>query len=194
MFSEREPFSFPRRAAMSELIYSDHEAVDWAFHERVAQIADRLGIEADWLMACMAFETGLTFSPSVKNPRSSATGLIQFMSFTAKKLGTSTRALSKMTALEQLDYVEKYFRPWKGRLRSIEDVYMAILWPKAIGRSPDYPLWDRDTSRAYRVNAGLDIDKDGRVTKREAASKVIALYQRGKRERSARQRRRGGTT
>ncbi len=178
---------------MSDLIFADHPAIDWAFHERVAQIAQHLGLEADYLMACMAFETGLTFSPSVKNPRSTATGLIQFMSFTAKNLGTSTRALAKMTALEQLDYVEKYFAPWKGRLRTLEDVYMAILWPKAIGRDLDYALFDRDadTSRAYAVNKGLDTNRDGRVTKREAASKVRRLYDRGVRERIARQRQRG---
>ena len=34
-----------------------------------------------------------------------------------------------MTAEEQLDYVEEYFKTSKGKLKSLEDVYMAILWP-----------------------------------------------------------------
>jgi hypothetical protein len=50
-------------------------------------------------MACMAFEKGETFSPCVKNPGSSATGLIQFMSSTAKSLGTTTNDLCKMSAV-----------------------------------------------------------------------------------------------
>jgi hypothetical protein len=59
----------------------------------------------------MAFETGGTFSPSQKNAAgSSVIGLIQFMSTTAKNLGTSTSELAKMTAVEQLNYVEKYLK------------------------------------------------------------------------------------
>lgn len=41
-------------------------------------------------MAAMAFESGETFSPSIKNAAGSgAVGLIQFMPSTAKALGTS---------------------------------------------------------------------------------------------------------
>ena len=58
-------------------------------------------------MACMAWESGETFSPTIRNGAgSSMIGLIHFMPTTAKSLGTSTEALSKMTAVEQLDYVE----------------------------------------------------------------------------------------
>jgi hypothetical protein len=35
------------------------------------------------------------------------------MSNTAISLGTSTDALSRMTAIDQLDYVEKYFLAYK---------------------------------------------------------------------------------
>jgi hypothetical protein len=58
-------------------------------------------------MAAMAFETGETFSPSIKNKASGATGLIQFMRSTAKGSGTTTAALAEMTAVDQLDFVEK---------------------------------------------------------------------------------------
>ena len=79
-------------------------AVDQDFRAKVRSVAAQLKINPDWLMAIMAFETGGTFSPSVQNAAgSSATGLIQFTSATAVGLGTTTAALARMTAVEQLD-------------------------------------------------------------------------------------------
>jgi hypothetical protein len=126
----------------------------------------------------MAFETGETFSPSTGNHRGSgATGLIQFMPKTAGHLGTSTAALAAMSAVEQLDYVEQYLSSYAGRLNTLEDVYMAILWPTAIGQSNDYVLFSQGSS-AYSGNR-LDFDKDGNVTKYEATSKVRTLLEKG---------------
>ena len=126
----------------------------------------------------MAFETGGTFDADVKNKAGSgATGLIQFMPSTAKELtgAQSKKAaieiLEKLTPTEQLDYVEKYLKPFKGKLNSIEDVYMAILYPKAVGKDLNYALFKEDT-KAYWQNRGLDINKDGVITKSEASSKV----------------------
>ncbi len=137
-------------------------------------IADTLGLDASDLMACMAFETGRRFTADVRNPRSSATGLIQFMDATAKVLGTTTQALAAMTAEDQLNYVYKYFRPYQGRLLGLSDLYMAILWPRAVGANDDEPIFVQGTS-AYAVNAGLDLNKDHIVTKAEAAAKVADL-------------------
>ena len=101
----------------------------------VSPIAGRLGVPADDLMACMAWETGRTFNPAVRNMAGSgATGLIQFMPSTARALGTTTDALAAMSAERQLDYVEAYFQPYRGRLRDLGDLYMAILWPRGIGQ------------------------------------------------------------
>ena len=58
------------------------------FREKVRSIAARIGTEPSSLMACIAFETGRTFSPKARNPGSSATGLIQFMANTAKSSPT----------------------------------------------------------------------------------------------------------
>ena len=151
------------------------------FRARVYRLCDNLGWSenhAAWLMACMAFESGRTFSPSVRNPSSSATGLIQFMAATARGLGTTTAALARMSAVEQLGYVERYFRPYAGRIRSLEDMYMAILWPRGIGQVLEYVLWKTGT-RTYAVNRGLDANRDGKVTKREAAAKVRAMLDEG---------------
>ncbi len=148
------------------------ENVSEEFKDKVVQIAERLQTNPNFLMAVMSFESGATFSPNVRNAAGSgAMGLIQFMPATATGLGTSIAALGGMTAVEQLDFVEKHFRPFKGRLNSIEDTYMAVLLPKAIGKGKDFVLF-QSPSTAYNQNRGLDIDRDGRITVFDATDKV----------------------
>lgn len=153
------------------------------FCQRVNEIAESLGTDPNYLMACMAFESGETFSPSVKNAAGSgAIGLIQFMPATAQALGTTTDELASMTAEEQLDYVEEYFKSSRGKLKSLDDVYMAILWPAAVGKSSDYVLFRRNAPehpKRYLLNAGLDFNKDGMVTKAEAADRVRRKLEKG---------------
>lgn len=152
-----------------------------AFRERVRRGSAELGVSPDDLMACMAWESGRSFSPGKRNlAGSGATGLIQFMPTTARSLGTSTAALAAMTAEQQLDYVFKYFHPWRGKLRNLSDLYMAILWPRAVGKPDGYVLFDRDASpTTYRQNAGLDTSRDGKVTKAECAEKLYLMRAEG---------------
>lgn len=151
------------------------------FRNRVLQIARKFKWTNDhcnWLMAAMAFESGETFSPSIRNAAGSgATGLIQFMPSTAKGLGTTTTELAKMTAVDQLFYVEQYFKPYATRIHSLSDMYMAILLPKYIGQPEESVLFSGGI--AYRQNSGLDTDRDGVVTKLEAASKVTEKFMKG---------------
>ena len=76
-----------------------------------------------------------------------------------------------MTPVEQLDYVERYFAPYRGKLRDLSDLYMAILWPKGVGKPASYVLFSQG-SREYQQNRGLDANNDGVVSKTEAASRV----------------------
>ncbi|AVD86185.1 transglycosylase SLT domain-containing protein [Pseudomonas sp. SWI44] len=157
--------------------------VDQAFRARVREIGQTLSLDPNWLMAVMAFETRRTFSPSIVNQAGSgATGLIQFMPSTAQGLGTTTAKLARMTAVQQLDYVEAYFRQYAGRIRDLGDAYMSVLWPAAIGRPDDYVLWEKDTGpyqRQYNQNYGLDANHDGIITKAEAVAPVNRAYQEG---------------
>lgn len=156
--------------------------VNGDFKARALEIATELGCDPSHLMACMAFESGGTFDPSVRNAAGSgAVGLIQFMPSTAAGLGTSTDALARMTPVAQLEFVRRHFLPFKGRLATLEDVYMTILWPAAVGRPAASVLFARDSDRpkAYFQNRGLDLNKDGSITKAEAAAKVQAMLVRG---------------
>jgi len=156
------------------LAWAGHNIVTREFCLKVIDIAIRLGVSPDHLIACMAFETGpkTRFLPNARNMAgSSGTGLIQFMASTAKGLGSTTSALAAMSALEQQDWVEKYFQPYKDRMKTLEDLYMAILWPAAVGKDPGYVLFREDTL-AYTQNAGLDTNNNGQITIQEAAAKV----------------------
>jgi hypothetical protein len=151
------------------------------FRDRVWWIADTLRLNPDDLMACMAWESGETFSASVKNAAGSgATGLIQFMPSTAAALGTTTTALSLMSAEDQLTYVYKYFRPYAGRLNNLGDIYMAILWPSGVGKPDSYVLWSKGGApTTFRQNAGLDVNKDGTITRAECLSKILGKLAKG---------------
>jgi hypothetical protein len=154
-----------------------------AFRAAVRAIADDLGAEANDLMSVMAFETGRSFSASVRNAAGSgAVGLIQFMPSTAAALGTSIEALAAMSPQAQLQFVHAYFRPWRGRLRGLGDVYGAVLWPGMIGRPDSHVVFDRADPRhpaRYLQNRGLDLDKDGRVTRGEICARILATREEG---------------
>lgn len=153
------------------------------FVETVVEICDGLHFDPSWLMACMAFESGRTFSPSIRNAAGSgAIGLIQFMPSTAAALGTTTDSLAVMTDVEQLEFVALYFDSWSNKLHSLEDVYMAILWPSGVGKPLDYVLFDSSDEnhpKRYIQNAGLDLNKDGKITKEEASSRVRKMLEEG---------------
>lgn len=158
--------------------------VSEAFREGVMRARYILEIEdPNWLMAIMDFESGGTFSPSIRNAAGSgAVGLIQFMPQTAMLLGTTTEALAAMTPEDQLDYVVQYFFPHRGGMHSLADMYMVVLWPAAVGKPDDYVLFDREDlthPARYFQNRGLDLNKDGKITKAEAAAGPLARLQQG---------------
>ncbi|MCC7041120.1 MAG: hypothetical protein IT516_12500 [Burkholderiales bacterium] len=160
------------------------------FRARVLGIAAGLRCDPSWLMAIMAFETGRSFSPAARNAASGATGLIQFLPSTARGLDTTTDALAAMTAVEQLAYVERYFASYAGRLATLSDAYMAVLWPKGVGQPETYPIFERG-STAYAQNKRLDVDDDGIVTKAEAALHVTRVLVEGLRPENATEEREG---
>lgn len=146
---------------------------------RLLEVAAEIGCAPNDLSGCIYFES--RWDPTAVNAQSGATGLIQFIPSTARSLDTTTDAIRAMTRIEQLDLIYRYFAPFKGRLRGLSDVYMAILWPRAVGKPEDWPLFTKDDadSRAYFQNKGLDVDADGVVTKAEATAKVRAALERG---------------
>ena len=146
---------------------------DTAFMGKVNTVSTDLGINPTDLLRVIEFETGKSFSPAVKSPNSSATGLIQFMGATAKDLGTTTEALAAMTRVEQMDYVAKYLAPYKGKIKNFGDLYLAVHWPKAIGKDEAYVMYEKG-SKEYTANQNLDTNGDGTVTRGETIARVLS--------------------
>lgn len=146
-------------------------------------------IEAvDWLMACMHFETGGTFSPTIQNGAGAKYfGLIQFGNAAAQDLGTTVEALVKLSQIDQLAWVFKYFDMWVKRGKTItqlEDFYLTIFYPKAVGKKADEVLFRRDSSdaleaKSYAQNNGFDSNKDGTITIGEISVRLYDTYYKG---------------
>lgn len=144
------------------------------FINKVVKISNNLGVNPNWLMIVMAFESAKSFQPYVKNKLSGAVGLIQFTSTTAKGLGTTLADLSLMSAVEQLDYVEKYLLPYKGKMTDLYNTYLAVFSPAYIGR-PDAQRVYASPSDAYKFNKVLDVNNDLVITVGEIKN-VISKY------------------
>ena len=145
-----------------------------AFIAKVIAVCNRLQIDPNWLMIVMRFESAGTFSASVKNPNAEAYGLIQFTNVGISGLGVTLAQLRAMDAVTQLDYVEKYLKPYVGKMTDLYGVYLAVFAPAYIGR-PDAQKVYVSPSIQYTSNKPLDTNNDGIITVGEI-KQVISRY------------------
>lgn len=135
------------------------------------------GYPADSLLNVMLFETAGTLRTDIRNSKSGAVGLIQFMRKTLKGLGYTADQAARMTVPEQLELLVKpYLAPYKKKILSSGDwldIYMAVLWPAGIGNPDEYVMFSAPSIQ-YRQNSGLDVDKNGQVTKGDVRRKFSA--------------------
>lgn len=113
-----------------------------AFGEKVIAISKELNMNPNRLMRIMNKESSLDHT--IVN-KIGATGLIQFLPSTAETLGTTTKQLKNMSNIDQLDYVKKYFKqPHIKQIKSLEDTYLAVFYPAAMGEDDDYIIGEKD--------------------------------------------------
>jgi len=150
-----------------------YERTSPAFRRKLCAIAFALGMNANHIAAVMASETGFSFSPSIQNPQTRSTGLIQFMPATAKMLGTSIEELAEMSAEDQLDYVGEFYRrfPFHEKLNTPGRVYMATFVPDYWSKPPEFVIFEYPEI-GYRQNKGFDRNGDGQITVGEVSSVV----------------------
>jgi hypothetical protein len=149
---------------------------DWSkdleFINKVKDVSGNIGCNYIDLLCCMQFESRM--NPAQRNlGGSSATGLIQFMASTAKSLGTTTDYLAGLTRVQQMEWVEKYFKNTKLPKvpnPTLSDVYMGILAPAYCGQPDSTPVYSSPSANYYG-NSGLDTNGDGTITKAEATAK-----------------------
>jgi hypothetical protein len=141
------------------------------FWIELQEIAKRLKTEPAWLLNIMATES--LFDPKARNglPGQTASGLLQFIESTARSMGTSTEAIRRMSPVEQLRLVEQYLMPFRGRLDSLANVYLAVFRGFIIEGGEAAVIAPLDNSnkerRIYSLNRWLDFNGDGKITKGE---------------------------
>jgi hypothetical protein len=128
--------------------------ISGSFARKIVSVANSLNLpDAGWLANLINFETAGTWSPAETNSLG-YTGLIQFGDEAASDLGTTTSALRGMTAIAQMDYVERYLAN-KGALTNPVDLYMAVFYPVSIG-NPDYQF----PAKVVAANNGIDTPRE----------------------------------
>lgn len=157
--------------------------------QKVITVSSELGINPNWLLAVMYFESAKTFSPSIKNGIGSV-GLIQF---TRDKAGLNYKTingkryllddLARMTFIQQIDVVKEYykevFRMLKiTKVNSFVDLYLATFFPKAVNQSDNYIFQTAglSASKIASQNPIFDKNKDGQVTKNEVVKHFETYY------------------
>ncbi|MFN0200269.1 MAG: transglycosylase SLT domain-containing protein [Bacteroidia bacterium] len=149
------------------------------FEKKIVEISKKLEIQPEWLMAVIYSES--RFNPNAVNYKGSgAVGLIQFMPKTANEMNITTAKIGKMTAIEQLDYVYQYLLQVKekyGKYNSLTDLYLAILYPKALEYKHDFCFtMYENPSIMYKQNLGLDENKDGNVTISDIDNRMKRIF------------------
>jgi len=131
------------------------EGYSWAdagLADRIVEVAEAVRADPFALANLIQFESG--GNPQARNPTTGATGLIQFIPSTASRLGTSTAVLGSMSALGQMDWVERYLLDvGKGRsLKSPPRLAMAVFYPAAMSW-PAWAVfpWDVIRANGYRI-------------------------------------------
>lgn len=126
--------------------------------------AKALGVDPNDLAAVMSFETGGTFNPNARNPRSSGTGLIQFMDATdgkrdGKYWGMTRDQFGGLSFDKQMGYVSEYLKErgvGKNGKNGLADIYQAVA-------GSGY----RRGSQAYELNKVWDSNRNGVIEKDE---------------------------
>lgn len=167
-FSPFNPFNWQSLPLINK-VPGDKEA----FGTRVIEIANELKVTPDSLMAIMDFESAGSFQADKWGGYNGRyVGLIQFGIDAANDLNTSQNYLANLTNVQQLEYVLKYFKMWKQRLKvhdidGIADLYLMVLYPRAI------QIKDRYTDLGIPGQQASILYQDGKITK----NSITAMFQ-----------------
>lgn len=125
-------------------------------------VAGKLGVPPNWLAAVINFETAGTWNPQIKNPNSSARGLIQFLDATAKRMGYES-ALDLVTKHPTIESqlrgpVLKYFLGIAPKFKSKQDLWFAVFLPRYRSSPHDTVIYAEDPAKQAvfrRANPGV---------------------------------------
>ena len=165
------------------LIYENKVPASYrsGFVKKVSEISGKIGIDPNWLMAIMYFESGRTFSPS-KGNGIGCYGLIQFC---RDKKGVNYKTINgkrylisdiaKMDYSEQLDLVYEYYKAYTGKLKSYTDTYFVTFFPRAVGKPDDWIIQGGGLTakQIYDANPAFQYEKDGKLRVWEVKKTIL---------------------
>jgi len=171
LFARTEAKHQNSRRNLTEILRSQPQ-----FWIELRVVAERLQTLPAWLLNVMASES--MFNPTARNgfPGQTASGLLQFIEATARRMGTTTEAIRRMSPAEQLRLVERYLTPFRGRLNSLADVYLAVFRGAVIDGGDTVVVVDSNKERRiYALNKSLDLNGDGRIVKGELSLTALSV-------------------
>jgi len=137
-----------RKSNLSEVLKGNQLSSNPQFLAKVDQIVSKIGCSRAALLKIMRKESGI--NPHAINGKTHATCLIQFIPSTARHLGTTVKELANMSGIQQLDYVEKFFAPYFGKIHSYANLYLATFYPAALGKPNNFVLGSKKSDSYAR--------------------------------------------
>lgn len=145
--------------------------------DRLVALAHSMGAKPEWVANVINYESNwnprsINKGVEALKPGTGASGLIQFTTTTAAQLGTSLAKIRLMGLVEQFGLVERYFRLARipKPLTTQADVFMAVFYPEAIGRSP---TWLLGSDRGLEYMAKLQRENPGIRTAADYTRKAL---------------------
>lgn len=173
MFTERQRFVENSLRPISsdyvfDYIMASPFVVDQEVSKRLFEIAEELKADPVDLITVMYAESAL--KTTAVNDLSDATGLIQWLPSSAKRQGLTKEKLLRMSIIEQLNEVEKYYKGTNKlpKIKGFMDLYLAVFRPRAVGKGEDYVI-GRKGGLIYRQQPYVDMNKDGKITSGDLA-------------------------
>lgn len=143
------------------------------FEPAIRRVARQLGTDPRFLLAVIRKES--RFDPRAENPWGYV-GLIQFGPAARTELGVTKEQVLAMTPAQQVELARRYYWPYRGKLNTLADLYMATFLPAYLGQSADAIIAARGSKRA-KNNPSLDHDGDGQISYWEPGAAAAALLQ-----------------
>lgn len=141
------------------------------FYVKLVELARRHRMDPEHIAAVMLAESGLFADVPRGRPGYLAAGIFQLVFPTTAQ----AEAFKRKTAEEQLDAFEAFIAPMaaSGQLTTPERIYQVNFLPGSVARGrelgtavcvKDGTGYDGAEASFYKDNAGLDVDRDGRIT------------------------------
>jgi len=190
--SEAKPFNMEQDA--NQEFGRTSAAVDGDFDTELKRQADEAGLNYAALKHVMTSPVESGGNAAAVNPKSGATGLIQFMPSIAKGLGTSTEELKKMSPTEQIQYAIKYYKDrGMNAEHDAEDYYVVtaagatkdgkpvfvgkpdgtVVYKKDSAGWRDNPLWRPADDGDITVGGLKRYSRSGRATEKAATAAAV---------------------